>query len=678
MAATLQIAPSTATPAAPSSGIAVWTPDGLNLEWVDDTGTNHIAGAGTVVTEGAVTAGEVAIFADATGNNIAGTTAPSISGANITAKSIPNSALSGPLNGWYDVTKYGVSPTNSATMNSTALAALLAGSGSGAAPAGSTIYFPGGTYSFNALITVGDQFVFQGQGTNYSGGYTILVQTANVGGLFTHTAGQWYSQYRDITFSAAIAQTSGAAVNVNNNVGTNFYRCQFQGQSATATWYDAIDYVGANSANSTIVEDCQLGGFTHYGIYLNSAGASLVAINTVIQGIYGTTSQVAAAGICTIEAGALQLDNCDILGSTNNLLLAPTSGNVVSSVFATNTYFDNASGSCIKITGAGATVRTKFSSCSFTLASTATGFAAVEVSTTYAGGAAGLDFVNCNVLNTFGTSGTSYGFNFISGAADVTLLDCRVAGWTTGIAVTPLSGVTAIQIQSGTVGTCGGYSGNTTGINLGAGAYASILIQGVNLVGNTGAAIVDGSTSVTYQKVIKDNPGAIVAGGLASFTATSQAATTTEAQIIAANIPAYALQVGSTYRITVFGQATVTTANGTTTWTCRIGTASLTGAAVVSIADATSAVGTAIAFSFTVLVTIKSIGATGTAVGFLTQTNNGTTGIATTNGGTAPSGTAPVAATVNTTVANIIEFTVKTSATTTLPTIYLATIEAVR
>jgi hypothetical protein len=78
--------------------------------------------------------------------------------------------------------------------------------------------------------------------------------------------------------------------------------------------------------------------------------------------------------------------------SPNSPLSNPTSGLVVAACFITNTYFDDSNGSCVKITGAGATVRCLFSSCSFTCSSTTAGLSAVEVSTSVAAGAQGIRF----------------------------------------------------------------------------------------------------------------------------------------------------------------------------------------------------------------------------------------------------------------------------------------------
>jgi len=171
------------------------------------------------------------------------------------------------------------------------------------------------------------------------------------------------------------------------------------------------------------------------------------------------------------KAGAVQIDDSDFIGANNNLLINPIVATVVASVQVTNTYFDNSNGSCLKISGAGATVRSMFVNCTFTTSATTAGLSAVEVSTTVAAGAQGIDFVKCNVFNTFGTTGTTNGF-LITGAADLLISDCKVAGWTNGLNLTPHTTAAAsiFQIHGCIIGTSGGFGVNTVGILLNAGS----------------------------------------------------------------------------------------------------------------------------------------------------------------------------------------------------------------
>lgn len=426
----------------------------------------------------------------------------------------PDAALHplGGLSGWYDVTSYGVLTTNTAAQDITAMNALLV-----LAPNGSTIYFPPGIFLFNALWTMpaAKSFTFQGNGSNRAGSpataFTEIQLTAILGATFiTIASGLWYTQFRDICFTTTAVQTSGYCVDSNGNVGINFRGCTWQGVSG-GTWFSLINYAGTNGGNSSLVEHCNMGGFTSLGINVDSNGSSVVVSHSVIQGIWGTSTQCATACISCLQVGALQIDNCDILGAVNNILSAPTVGKVCASLFANNTYFDNSLGSCIKVSGAGATVRIKFNACSMTTSNAGTAFTAIEIAGTFVftvAAAQGVDIVGCNILNTFATTGTTNGV-LCTNAADILISGCRVSGWTNGVQITPITSVTAPVIVGNIIGSSGGYGVNTVGILLNAGTYASQTIVGNNLMNNT-TAITDNTTvntTANNNRIIQKNQG---------------------------------------------------------------------------------------------------------------------------------------------------------------------------
>lgn len=458
------------------------------------------------------------------GQTAAVTTTPASGGATIYQDSVSsspkfkdssgNSHALGGLTGWIDVTTAGILTTNSGAANSAALTALVGASGTAAN--GSTIFFPAGVYQFNGAVTVGTKmYIFQGVGANRAGSpataYTELQMITSVVGFLTLTAGYWYTQFRDMTFTAATNQSSGAAITTGNNVGINFYNVSIQ--SNGGTWFNAIDFTGANGGNQCYISFCVFSGFTNHGVIINGAGSSPVFLSTNIQGQWGTTAQTALSCMNVQLAGAVQIDDCDFIGANNNLLINPIVATVVASVQVTNTYFDFASGSCLKITGAGATVRSSFIGCTFTTSVQSTGYSAVEISTTVAAGAQGIDFIRCNVLNTFATTGTTNGF-LITGAADYSIEDCRVAGWTNGLNLTPhtTAAATLAQIQNNIIGTSGGYGVNTVGILLNAGAatYGALEIQNNDVSGNTTALTNNLTTNIpatSGRYRITDNAG---------------------------------------------------------------------------------------------------------------------------------------------------------------------------
>lgn len=504
---------------------------------------------------------------------------------------------------WIDVTANAtaiVSTANTGAQNITAINAIMS-----AAPNGSTIYFPPGIYLFNAAWTMPNKmFTFCGRGSNRAGSpataFTELRWNANVGGTLITLAGSgnaWYTQFRDLVFTTITAdQASGGVIDANGNVGVNILNCSFQ--SAGTFFNDVLLYgggSGSNSGNSTVIENCNIQGFKGTGLRVNSSGSSLVLSNSVIQGLWGSSTQAATACISGGFVGALQVIGCDILGAVNNVLMNPVLANseVCASLFITNTYMDNSLGSCVKITGTGATVRARFDTCSFTTsAAGAASYSAVEIASTfaYAMGGQGIDFVNCNILNTFATGGTTNGF-LISGTADFSIGNCRIAGWTNGVQVTPIgtAGRTQPSLNNNTVGPAGGYPGNTTGIvfNAGAAAYGSIVLEGNVLEGNTTPLTDNAAVAAGSVKVYGQNPGLAGGQGVAAV-AGIQALTTVETVIAVIPLPANSIKVGTTFRYELTYDSVATTI---TTVRLRIGTSISTPAtntALVATANATT------------------------------------------------------------------------------------------
>lgn len=571
----------------------------------------------------------------------------------------------GGLTNWFDVTAYGILTTNTAAANNAAMQTLLGTT----APSGSTIYFPGGIYQFsakwtgNGTVMPNKMFIFQGQGRNRAGSpataWTEIQLTANLSGSFiTLIDTYWYTQFLNMTFTTTVAQTAGAVVATGSNVGINFRDCTFQGTSATATLFNCIDYTGAQGANSSIVDTCNLSGFTGSGIIVNGGGSSLCVVNSVIQGLYGSATQAAVAGISCRVVGALQIVDCDLIGSINNLLMAPQASEVCASVHVTNSYFDNALGSGIKITGAGATVRCKFDNITSTTSNGGTAFSAVEMSSTFAYTTNGqsIDFYGCNFLNTFATTGTTNGM-LVSGNAELGIYDCRIAGWTNGVQVTPIAtaGRTKLVIQGSTIGATGDYPGNTTGVllNVGAAAYGAVYVCNNILRGNTGTAISDASAvTAPDQKVISNNIGALITGSDNAITAT--AAVTTELLIAKMALPIGSLRVGSSFEVEAYCNNTVTAA--TITFRVKIGVnGTAADTLITSVAPATTAATDS--GYFKAMVTVRSIGSGGTCIG---NSMGILAGLTATAGTIAVSNTS-AAVTVNTTVANFIDVTLQSS-----------------
>jgi hypothetical protein len=183
------------------------------------------------------------------------------------------------------------------------------------------------------------------------------------------------------------------------------------------------------------------------------------------------------------------------------------------------------------------------------------------------------------------------------------------------------------------------------------------------------------SSSNTWQSVNSSGVSTPIAPNQnnTSSTAASAAINTAETVVTpSTSIPANFLRIGTTYRIILSGTCTSTVAN-LSTFTLRIGTAGTTAdTAIAAITCTAAASGTTVPFEAVFYVTIRTTGATGSAMASGYVVNSGITGISSNGVG---GGGSSATATVNTTVANFIEVSYKSAATTTTSTFQMAIVE---
>lgn len=165
-------------------------------------------------------------------------------------------------------------------------------------------------------------------------------------------------------------------------------------------------------------------------------------------------------------------------------------------------------------------------------------------------------------------------------------------------------------------------------------------------------------------------------GGFNIFTSTSSAINVSETLVSTASLPANIMQVGTTLRVIATGTCTSSAANASNL-RVRIGTAQTTGDAVAAVVTPTSATsGSGVPFRVEFLVTIRSAGSTGTALGSGVLLNNGITGISSSAYPVVSQNTGTV--TVDTTAINYVQFWYISANTTTTSTFYNVSFEIVK
>lgn len=183
------------------------------------------------------------------------------------------------------------------------------------------------------------------------------------------------------------------------------------------------------------------------------------------------------------------------------------------------------------------------------------------------------------------------------------------------------------------------------------------------------AGSVGGGTTITFGEVRAAFLPAEATVGLGSLSATTGGITTTETQVKGITIPANTLVVGSVYRIEAWATMTSTAAN-VVTMRMRLGPTTLTGTVVDSINPTATTTASTDSFKVEALLTVRSVGATGTVTG----------GVSMFGGASQPFAVATridqlsSTVTIDTTVANILEFTAQTAAGTTTVTFRQAVI----
>jgi hypothetical protein len=500
--------------------------------------------------------------------------AGSMSAAQATTLAGPSgSGLVTGSNGWYDVTQYGLvaNATGSASANVTAINTLL----STTATAGSTIWFPPGVYYFNAAWNSGSALskAFSFQGVYGQSSIAMTAAISSTAWIVACTTTNDPTSFINLCFfSSGVNQTTGATVEFGTSTQPLVANCQWNGGGGTNHLWNCLSYNGGTAspggANGGIIDNCNFGAFAGTAITVTSCIGSHAITNCLITG--GYTGGTAAAGITEtnsttmITGGSAQINNCDIIGCVNNVLITAVTAtsSTVASVFMTQCFLDQATGSGLLITGGGTVARCHFESCWFTVAASSSSDSAIQITTTGSSIHTGIVFDDCWILNTPAGGGTPNGI-VATAVSDIQISNCRIAGWTgSGISLTPAaSNSLSPKIMGNTIGPSGGVGGNGTGITLaanGADTYGAVLISDNLMIGNT-TAYTQGAWSLatTGTMTFINNQGVCTPAYLSSAFTVAATATGTAVTGITTYLPIGTYIISGTF----IGLSTSATAN---------------------------------------------------------------------------------------------------------------------
>jgi hypothetical protein len=525
-------------------------------------------------------------------------------------------------------------------------------------PDGSTILFPAGTCNISGTIAIpsGKHLRFIG-----CGAFKTIIRTTS-GTLDMVTVGDWQNEFRGITFTSTVTRTAGYAINGGTMAYLTIADCNFQNV------FNGI----FNGGTICSIKDCTWTNTVNFGIQFLGAG-----VNAIVTGCVMDCSTPTVAHIEVNQCGSLLLANCDLIHAVNNMRLNPNADTLGTfSVNAMNVYFDSANGSSVKYTGSSTNtnnLRHLYINCWFT------GTNGVEFATGAANLTSGIDFDNCHFLT------NSQNGILATSVAEFGVRNCRIAGNTTaGINISAAAAAaTSFIIKGNRIGPTGGISANGTGILINAGTYGSYEIEGNNCLGNTTANITDsGTVSGQNQKFVSGNLGHMLEGGVCAIT--SAVSVVANANTIVAGglnicpVPANAIRVQTTIRVTVTGSFTQATAGTAVAVQVHLGTAGTVADAVIATHALTSGVGTSVA-RLIIDLTFRTIGASGTVASQLqvVQHAAAVVGISAAAGGLSEvQGTTTTAP--NTTTANYLTVSILSAASGVTGTTQLGIIEVVQ
>lgn len=364
---------------------------------------------------------------------------------------------------------------------------------------GGTIYVPAGTYLVSIAITFDKPILLLGAGAKAT---TIKTTSATADLIIFDVA---YCQIEKVCFDSTVTRTAGSYVRMTKNVIRSRVRDFTMLNGFTGITGVCVDSVWIDTGD---IFDTAING---YGIRLIGDGVTPAGNDIYINKVTmsGATNQ-AAAGIQITNNGAINITDCDIIRHGNSLSIEPGNGEVATSIYCLNSYFDSATnGAWIAPTGTGTVEGIRFTSCWL---GNQSGYGIVVGS---GGTIGGIELISCFV------SDNATGGVLLSGGSDFHMIGGYISAQTSGVGngVTVAANVNAFHFLGTRIGN--GYlkNGNNIGIFITAGTSNEYSIIGCDLTGNTVSNLTDGGTGT--NKKIANNIGTPVGTGSAITVTTS-------------------------------------------------------------------------------------------------------------------------------------------------------------
>lgn len=369
---------------------------------------------------------------------------------------------------------------DSVTDDTVAIQAAFNAMGGAIGGIGGGVYFPAGYYKVTAPITISHPGYYYGEGWG-----TRLVTNSTTANIFNITAQQ--VSIESLTFASSVTRSGGYYVDVAS--GASRFRLSHFSMEGAHTGIRTL------AAATVTIEQGQI---------LNSIASTGTAIridaglDVSIRDILVDSSSQIFSGIYITNAGDVSIEDCQLLTAGSALYLEAGVGNVISSLWANNTFFDNSIRGLYALAAGGSIVRCLFDQCWFASSSLQN----ILLASSGGGSINGMDFNGCHVF----LSATSNGIQIQdSGVTNVRVHDSIVAqNALAGISVS--ANVGDVSIQDNRIGASHGLSANNNGIVFVAGSGNNIQVLNNDLRGNTVSNLSNGATGLNV--IIDNNLGA--------------------------------------------------------------------------------------------------------------------------------------------------------------------------
>jgi hypothetical protein len=351
---------------------------------------------------------------------------------------------------------------------------------------GKDVYFPftGNIYNVSGAIVVNNQ----GQKL-WGDDNTYIRTTSATAEIITINSGGALCEVTNLHFASTITRTGGTYLSANDATHVRFSHIFMDNPFIGI----AVTGVGSGVFGPRI-EDVQITGVvsTGHGITIQTAtnNVDMILRDILITG--GNPASQPTSGVFVRNAGDITLDHVSTFQCGNGLNIQPTNGFRIQQMYVMDSYFDTGSGNGVNIVATGATGRVN--SVRLTNVWCATNNHGLVLQTSTSGAIQDVIATNCLF-----SGNTSNGiFILDTGTTNFRAIGCSMSQNTNGIQVG--ANVTTFFINNCTIGTCGEFTGNTSGIVLGNGVD-HFNISDNRVIGNTGpigVGTLPGTPGQTY------------------------------------------------------------------------------------------------------------------------------------------------------------------------------------